>query len=277
MKTRLISSGIGVALALTVLFLHKTILFPIMVAVISLMLVYELLRAANCLHIHPVAKAAVLLYAAVFPLVTEYAAAPLVTFLCVGCLCITFVLQYKKMHADDFFLLLATMLAIPNSMACCVRMEAMDPRYGIIYVVMALGGAWIADSGAYFAGTFLGKRKLCPEISPKKTVEGFIGGIVANGVVFFLFHVIYLFILSHVFDTTVTVNYFVVILIGAVCAVLGTFGDLTASVVKRHYGLKDYGSIMPGHGGMMDRFDSVLLVAPFIYAVVTLYPIFQVN
>lgn len=115
--------------------------------------------------------------------------------------------------------------------------------------------------GAYFAGTFLGKHKLCPEISPKKTVEGFIGGLLSNGVIFVVINLIYVVF----FVEGYKVNYVNTFILGLICAVLGTIGDLTASLIKRQCDIKDYGNIMPGHGGLMDRFDSVLFVVPFIY------------
>ena len=121
---------------------------------------------------------------------------------------------------------------------------------------------WIADTGAYFSGVALGKHKLCPEISPKKTIEGFIGGILTTGIVYLIAFCVY-----DGFEFKTAIFAF---LIGIVCAVIGTVGDLSASMVKRQIGFKDYGKIMPGHGGLMDRFDSILFVLPTFYAFVTL-------
>lgn len=144
-----------------------------------------------------------------------------------------------------------------------------------MYLVMGLCGAWLADSGAYFAGTFFGKHKLCPEVSPKKTIEGFVGGIVVTGLLFMLINFAYSKILPNVSDYTVSVNYLEVFLLGVALAVVGTIGDLSASVLKRQCDIKDYGNIMPGHGGAMDRFDSVLFVAPCFYAFVSLISIYK--
>ena len=142
------------------------------------------------------------------------------------------------------------------------------------YVVLALMGAWIADSGAYFAGRFFGRRKLCPEVSPKKTIEGFIGGIVCNVVVFLIFNMVYAAIMKHQ-GTPITYSVFSTALLAMACAVLGTVGDLSASVLKRQLEIKDYGTIMPGHGGVLDRFDSVLLVLPFFSAYITAVGLFH--
>ena len=141
---------------------------------------------------------------------------------------------------------------------------ALRPKGSVFLLVISLCAAWLADSGAYFAGTFFGKTKLCPNISPKKTVEGVVGGVLSNGVI--------MLIISFVYDKILkgeSVNYIGVFIAGMLAAVIGLIGDLTASVVKRQTGIKDYGNIMPGHGGVMDRFDSVLLVAPFMYYMTT--------
>ena len=158
-------------------------------------------------------------------------------------------------------------------MSCLIILNGMDKTHGLMYLIMGLCGAWLADSGAYFAGTFFGKHKLCPEVSPKKTVEGFIG--VVTGLLFMLINFGYSKILPLVTDSTVSVNYFEVCLLGMALAVVGTIGDLSASVLKRQCAIKDYGNIMPGHGGAMDRFDSVLFVAPCFYAFVSLISIYK--
>ena len=155
------------------------------------------------------------------------------------------------------------MVLVPQAMSCIVRIDRMDSENGLFLLVMGLCGAWIADTGAYFTGVAFGKHKLCPEISPKKTIEGFVGGIVVTGIVF-------------VAATAIRAGKFqlssacILFVMGAVCAVIGTVGDLSASMVKRQIGFKDYGKIMPGHGGMMDRFDSVLFVLPTFYVMTEL-------
>ncbi len=167
------------------------------------------------------------------------------------------------------------MLLISMSMGCLIALNSASSVHGLMYLIMGLCGAWLADSGAYFAGTFLGKRKLCPEVSPKKTVEGFIGGIVVTGLLFMLINFAYSKILPSVSDNSVEINYLAVGLIGMILAVVGTIGDLSASVLKRQCGIKDYGNIMPGHGGLMDRFDSVIFVAPCLFALLQVFSIYK--
>lgn len=138
--------------------------------------------------------------------------------------------------------------------------------------MLTLCGAWLADSGAYFVGTFLGRHKLCPNISPKKTVEGVIGGVITNGLIFVLLGLGYTKLIA---TGDVSANYILLFVLGMICALLGLLGDLSASLLKRQTGIKDYGNIMPGHGGVMDRFDSVLFVAPFMTIALSVFNIIK--
>ena len=121
--------------------------------------------------------------------------------------------------------------------------------------------SWGSDTGAYFTGMALGRHKLCPVLSPKKTVEGFVGGIV-----FSLLLAILLTLYFENWDVS-AVNWARLLIISPLLSAAGVVGDLAASYVKRDSGIKDYGKIMPGHGGVMDRFDSVAFVAPLMYLI----------
>mgnify|MGYP004471620851 FL=1 len=126
--------------------------------------------------------------------------------------------------------------------------------------------AWSSDTGAYFAGTFFGKHKLIPHVSPKKTVEGAIGGVALSALV----SMAYMYILQKSGIDFLVTKYSYMAAVGAAASVLSQFGDLAASAIKRDCGVKDYGKIFPGHGGFMDRFDSVMYIAPFVYYVLNL-------
>lgn len=124
--------------------------------------------------------------------------------------------------------------------------------------------AWSCDTFAYFTGRFLGKHKLIPHVSPNKTVEGSVGGVVGAMVIC----IVYLLIVKNVFDTNM-LQWSNVVVEGAVYGLVGgalsQLGDLIASAIKRDTGIKDFGWIFPGHGGFMDRFDSVMFIAPIMY------------
>lgn len=127
--------------------------------------------------------------------------------------------------------------------------------YGFEYVFYALLVIWTTDSGAYFIGRKIGKRKLWPEISPNKTVEGFVGGIALAVLFACVFQIFY----------PIASSYLMVIVVTIIASIVGQLGDLVESALKRHFGVKDSGNLMPGHGGILDRFDSLLFVLPLIH------------
>jgi phosphatidate cytidylyltransferase len=142
-----------------------------------------------------------------------------------------------------------------------------ESRYGHFFVWLSFIAAWGCDTGAYFTGVTIGKHKLVPKLSPKKTVEGSVGGVALAT----LLATVYGFVISTSFSSLEGVNVIsFCATAGFVGSILSQFGDLTASAIKRYTGIKDYGKIIPGHGGIMDRFDSVLFTAPVIYAVMVL-------
>ena len=269
MIVRLITAAIGVVIALIVLFLHNTFVLPLAAGIIGVLALLEFLRCNHLLR-YKFASAAALVYALTYPflqvgIIARYR--PMLTVIALICLLAEYVLHQKKMPEKDIFALCTGMFLISGAMASAVVLNHAHEQHGLAYLVLALGGAWIADSGAYFVGSIFGRAKLCPKISPKKTVVGFIGGIAADVAFFCVFCGIYRSVMTAK-GVAVDLNWFAVIVVAMVCAVLGTLGDLAASVLKRQLGIKDYGKIMPGHGGVLDRFDSVLLVLPFFTAFV---------
>ena len=158
-----------------------------------------------------------------------------------------------------------------------------DRETGTFAIVLPFLIAWICDVFAFAVGSLFGKHKLIPEVSPKKTVEGAIGGVVFAA----LFCLIYGFLVDlifcgmtlNVFGTdivfaNINVNYIALALMGIILPVVSQLGDLTASLIKREYGVKDYGKIFPGHGGIMDRFDSVIAVSTILLIICVAFPPF---
>lgn len=159
-------------------------------------------------------------------------------------------------------------IVYPFLIGALVRLRGMDGgESGKYYILVAFLISMIADSGAYFVGRALGKHKLAPVVSPKKTVEGAIGGVLTN----IIGMVIYTLILNRFFGFT-QVNYFFAAIYGLVGAFGSMLGDLTLSVVKRQVGIKDYGNLIPGHGGILDRFDSTMICAPIAEILILLIP-----
>ncbi len=130
--------------------------------------------------------------------------------------------------------------------------------YGKYLYLLVFFGAWMTDTFAYFTGRFFGKHKLNPEISPKKTVEGSIGGVAFCMLAFVGFGLV----MQFAFDRSV--NYWLLIVAGLICSFVSQIGDLITSLIKREHGVKDFGVIFPGHGGVLDRFDSILAISPVL-------------
>lgn len=156
-------------------------------------------------------------------------------------------------------------IVYPFLIGALVRLRGMES--GKYYILVAFIISMVADSGAYFVGRACGKHKLAPVVSPKKTVEGAIGGVVVN----ILGMALYTLILNKCFGFT-QVNYFYAAIYGVVGALGSMLGDLTLSVVKRQVGIKDYGNLIPGHGGILDRFDSTMICAPIAEILILLLP-----
>ena len=129
---------------------------------------------------------------------------------------------------------------------------------GQFYVWLIFVGSWLTDTAAYYAGRFFGKRKLCPKVSPKKTVEGSLGGLLGA-----IVGCVLIGVLASQYIETFSLIHFVAI--GLLCGVFSQFGDLVASSVKRYVGLKDYSNLIPGHGGILDRFDSILFSGVVVF------------
>ena len=198
MVTRLITAAIGVAIALLVLLLHNTVVLPIAAGVISGMVIYEYLRVNKLLRYH-LTTIAMMIYALMLPMIQVGMIARyrgMLTICAVICVLFDYVRHQKKMPEKTVFCALTGMFVIPPAMASAVTINNAHEQHGLAYLVLALGGAWIADSGAYFIGTFFGKQKLCPTISPKKTIAGFVGGIVSNIAFFIIFCAVYLGIMT---------------------------------------------------------------------------------
>ena len=164
--------------------------------------------------------------------------------------------KYTEMFSMQFMAIYITLF-----MSYIPRMFA---EMGLAVMALVFIIAWGSDTSAYFCGTFFGKHKLIPKVSPKKTIEGSVGAVICTA----LLCVLYLYILENCgvsFAKVSASNYIGIAVVGFVASLLSQLGDLAASAIKRDADIKDYGKIFPGHGGFMDRFDSVVFIAPIVY------------
>ena len=279
MKTRVITAIVGLAVLAVVLAFFNTALFDLVLAGICLLGMHEVFGAMGF------GKKQWYLFAAAVPytllVMLSSSAAVRALLLPVSFLVVLFynicliashsTLDFGKLAGYVYFS--GVILFCFYSLIHLKRMLPFDTfQYDAIYfILLILCFAWGGDTFAYFAGRAFGKHKLAPIVSPNKTVEGAIGGICGSMLIGVIATVIYGMLSGRyaAFTVEVTVrHYLVVVGMGAIASVLGILGDLFASAVKRQVGIKDYGTIFPGHGGILDRFDSVMFIAPFVSIVV---------
>ena len=261
MLKRVITGICIIAVTVPIIIFSNTWAFPCAIAIISAFCMYEL---AHCMGIHKnIAMTAPLyIFAVAFPF-----------------------LQRLNVFENDSSVALIAVMAIIFYVAYlfgCVIFsqgkitypEICTLGFSGIYILFALNmiiyirdysgyvafliliGAWVTDTMAYFTGRLFGKHKLSPDISPKKTIEGSIGGSVCCAIAFVLFGII----VGAVAPET-SPNYIYLAISGLVISVISQAGDLIMSAMNRHYKIKDFGNIFPGHGGMLDRMDSMLAVS----------------
>lgn len=266
MAVRLITSAVGLVVFFAAFFANDLI-FSLAVAAVSVIMVYEMVnvvKPGNEITAVSVVFA-VLMFAAEIAVPSLRESGLLICLICM--IFVYLILSVIKFNKTDFHKIYSSMFAtlyITLFMSFIILLRDIG-RYAVIPVFLF---SWVTDSGAYFAGRFFGKHKLAPELSPKKTVEGAIGGIAAT----VIGTVIYIVILKYCFNIEIS-NNLLFIIAAAVGAVLSEVGDLVASVVKRMCVVKDFGWIFPGHGGMLDRFDSVVFIAPYVYLIFILMQI----
>lgn len=269
MKTRILTAVIGIPILLLVLLVPWTIVFACAMAFASGMAVFEVLSVIGAAK-HRGLQVASILFAVTAPFFDRFppTVALGVALAYVMTVIILYVREHERLSLETVGSTVFMTALVSLSLSCAAYLRSMDDELGLFYVMLALVIAWLADSGAYFVGTFFGKHKLCPAISPKKTVEGLFGGIACSVGSALLLTWIFAGIYP---DRMSDVPYLPVLLFALIGSVLSVVGDLFASVIKRQHGVKDFGSFFPGHGGMLDRFDSLLLVFPLVFLQILIF------
>jgi len=266
MKARLLTAVIGFAVLAPIVIFSHTIVLPIAVALFSALGVWEMLSCIGFKK-NPEILIPSFLLAVVVPLIArlviaEKGIAYFMT-LMTGAMFVYFyymlalavVSKGKKPIGEMALACLMTLYIIFGFNSILVLR---DFPSGFYYFVIVFAAPWVSDAAGYFVGRALGKHKLIPDVSPKKTVEGAVGGVVFCAVCMVVVGLI------AQFASGLTPNYIGLAIAGLFLAVISIFGDLIASLIKRHYEIKDYGNLFPGHGGVMDRFDSIIATAPFV-------------
>lgn len=293
MKERVLTSiGIGIV-GIPIIMLSRFIVYPIFLGLLSAIAVWELLRVFGFEKRYEISIPAYLV-AGLLPifahdtftggatgwyvLVLGAVIFAFLLYLVTACVIGKEILMRKNSESENgekqrilqfgdvaaVFISVTYVTVSFTSMALTRYMTNGGYIFGLVFVA-----AWMCDIFAYFTGRFFGKHKLAPHLSPKKTVEGSIGGI-AFAV---LGCMLYGLIVSKV--TELNANYVVLALLGFVLSIIAQIGDLWASLIKREHGIKDYSRMLPGHGGVMDRFDSILVISTVLMAVCMVFPPFN--
>ena len=274
MKQRILVAVVGIPLLLAVLCWAPDWATALLLAALSVIAAHELLTAvcgaekAKRWTALPAVTGA-LVIAAVYFSGEHYADSPAGTVLrwliaaAVLALLLASVLTYGRPGAlvlQDVCVMAVAGLVIPWAFSCMLQLRMLTHGAGM--VLMPLVAAFCSDSAALFTGMACGRHKMAPLVSPHKTVEGALGGIAGGVVGMVIFRIVFYFC------TLVPLHIGWCVVIGLAGALMGELGDLSFSVIKRQVGIKDYGRLLPGHGGVLDRFDSVLFAAPMIWMIV---------
>ena len=261
MIVRIISAIVALLILLPILWFSDSFLLPFAAAIVAIISLYEMF---GCLKVKRNLWISVPFYlvAAFAPFAMRYMQDRRLMLACyaacIGVLALIMltasVFSHRKLPTSQTASAYMTAMYIIAAFTSIVYVRDSSDK-GQFLLIMMFAAPWITDTFAYFFGRAFGKHKLIPDVSPKKTIEGSVAGIICCTLVILG----YAFVCSRVWG--VQCNYAILAALGVLLSIVGQIGDLAMSVIKREYNIKDYGKIMPGHGGALDRFDSVLAVA----------------
>ncbi len=261
LKMRLLTAIIGVPLVILVL-LGPSFIITSVVMLASLIGLYEYFKATELLKYRPLCLLGFLASVVIsigwgFDTGTSLA----LVYVFVGALFVAMLLSNREISVIHIGMLIFGLIYIPYFLSHITYLRNLD--YGKVYIWLVFIGAFLTDTCAYFIGCRFGKHKLCPNISPKKSVEGAVAGVIGGGLSFVIFGIIINLFFTEAINGSF--NLWLLFLLGLITAVMSEIGDLVASCIKRQFGVKDFGNLLPGHGGILDRCDSIILVAPIIF------------
>ena len=259
MKTRIISGAV-LAVA-TVLILMLNISYPITAVIVLALLAgiasHEMLFGTKTVE-NKVAVTAAVLYSVIAQFAYEgYFPVAILTFLYVLVIALVALTKHQTFGVKQIGMSVSMPILLSFAFHCLVMLINATYGFGILYFILLFNFSSVSDIFAYFVGSAIGKHKMAPVISPKKSYEGLVGGILGS----FIGIVIIYFVFGAIFENN-TLNIWVLLVATPVFCLIGVMGDLFTSAIKRECGIKDYGKLIPGHGGVLDRLDSILLVAP---------------
>lgn len=268
LKTRLVSAAVLVLALLIVTFAPEWV-FTLAVCVACLVVLHEIMvtfqqETKLSVVIIDYIFAGLYMVSAFLHTDTGNQVIYMITIFFVMALLVFSVIDHKDVNFND---VCASLFLVLYSVVFLIHLSFIrHMENGLALVFLAFIGAWLPDTSAYFAGNLFGKHKLIEAVSPNKTVEGAVGAVVGSVVAFFIYGGI-LTLLGY------QVHFFRILLLSLICGVVAQLGDLSASVMKRAYKAKDFGKLIPGHGGLLDRIDSLIFVTPVVYYFIKFFPV----
>lgn len=267
MLKRIISAILGIVVLIFVMIQKNQLVFNFAVAIISTIALWEFYNAVSKKGLKPLS---ILGYISVLSLIgigyiSKDILVMIIALLFPILLLVAFaksILTNLKYNIYDIAITLVGVIYITYLFSFLIYTRVMP--HGEYFIWYILGGAWLTDTFAYFVGIAIGKHKFS-QISPKKSIEGCIGGILGCAI----FYIGYTYFLNNNVSG-IEINYILAGVLGIIVSVVAQIGDFAASSIKRFCEIKDYSEIMPGHGGILDRFDSIIMIAPVVYACLTL-------
>ena len=274
MLKRIITAIVAVIILLPILWFSDTYLFPAAIAIVTCISLFEMFSCLGFRNRFAVTLPSYLI-GTIIPFLGRLAggASALMPTVCaVMMLYILYlmalsVILHEKYSMHELAMCYMTSIYIICGFSSIQFLRNMSSN---IYLLVFIG-AWVTDIFAYFTGVFWGKHKLCEKISPKKTIEGSIGGIVFCSLSFVLFGMLVIQAELEPYE------YIILAAVGIIISIVSQIGDLSMSLIKRHYGIKDFGKIFPGHGGMLDRFDSIIAVSTVLFILISTLKTFNLD
>ena len=275
MLTRVLTGFVALCVLIPVLIFSSTVALPIALALVAVVSLYEIFK---CIGLHK--KVAVVLPPYLFALVSPFLIRYMenrVQFALIAFMAAALYLLYLfplviwshgKLAFANVLTSYALSLYIIGALLSILYIRDFQESGKYIYLLIFIG-AWVTDVFAYFTGFLFGKHKLIEDVSPKKTIEGSVGGILFCALGFAILGLV----VDHWFEQNANILFLVIC--GVIISVISQIGDLIMSVIKRHYGIKDYGKLFPGHGGVLDRFDSILAVSLVLFVLNEFASIFK--
>lgn len=261
MKKRLLTAAVGLTLLAVLLVFRDSMVFDIAVILINVIALYEMLYVTRYVKYLPLIGISVV-YTVLAPFIYRGFIPVNINSLNVAYVMLLFIatlIKHEVVQPSEVVFTFTMSMLLSYAFSCFMLVA--HAENGLFFLLLGLNCAWISDAGAYFIGSAFGKHKLAPKISPHKTVEGALGGMASSLIV----TVIVVLVYPILFKQSLDISMARALVMTPVLSAAGIIGDLTASYLKRAAGIKDYGNIMPGHGGVLDRFDSLLVIMPLVY------------